>query len=375
MKDTLFIALDVHKETISVATAKWDRSEAESLGTILNTPQAIAKLLRKLGRPMHQLHFCYEAGPCGYGIYRQITAAGAKCDVIAPSLVPQKAGDKVKTDRRDAEKLARNLRNGELTPVWVPDEKHEALRDLSRGREDAQEDLRIKRQQLLSFLLRYDIRPPETIKSNWTKAHRTWLNSLQFPDEMQRIVLGECLLAIDQAFERVERLEKALLEQAKNVPQAPLIDALQCLRGIAGVSAATIVAELGDITRFPSAKQIMSAMGLVPSEHSSGAHVRKGSITKSGNAHARFILVEAAWHYRHAPHIGDTLRRRQENQSEEIRRIAWKAQSRLSTKYRRMVGRGKSKQITIIALARELAGFIWSIAHEVTRQQQIPKSA
>lgn len=373
MKDTLFVALDVHKEKISVATAKWDRNEAEPLGAIHNTPQAIAKLLRKLGRPPEQLHFCYEAGPCGYNIYRQLIAAGAKCDVVAPGLVPKKPGDKVKTDRRDAQKLARNLRNGELTAVWVPDQTHEALRDLSRAREDAQEDLRIKRQQLLSFLLRYDLRPPEHVKSNWTKAHRTWLDGLKLPEFMQQVVLAEYLLAIDQAAERVERLEKALLEQARNVPQAPLIDALQCLRGVAGVTAATLVAELGDLTRFTSAKQIMDATGLVPSEHSSGSNEWKGSITKSGNAHARFVLVEASWHYRNPPFLGETLRRRQQNQPEEIRRMAWKAQHRLNAKYRRLVGRGKSKQVAVVAVARELIGFMWAIAQEIARQQQKPQ--
>lgn len=375
MKDTLFIGLDVHKETIAVAVAKWDRNEAESWGTIPNTPHSVEKLLRKLRLPAGQLHFCYEAGPCGYSLYRQLVKAGAKCDVIAPSLIPGKPGERIKTDRRDAQKLARNLRNGELTPVWIPDEKHEALRDLSRAREDAQEDLRIKRQQLLSFLLRYDLRPPETVKNNWTKAHRQWIDGLEFPEAMQQIVLADYLQAIDLAVERLQRLEKALLEQAKVVPQAPVIEALQCLRGVAGVTAATMVAELGDLTRFPAAKQIMDATGLVPSEHSSGPNERRGAITKSGNAHARAVLVEAAWHYRHLPFVGETLRRRQQGQPEEIRRIAWKAQHRLNTKYRRLTGRGKSKQVAVVALARELVGFMWAIAHEVARQQQRSKAA
>ena len=374
MKDTLFVGLDVHKETISVAVAKWDRNDAESLGTIPNDPQAVAKLLRKLKCPADQLHFCYEAGPCGYHLHRQLTKAGAKCDVVAPSLVPQKAGDRVKTDRRDGQKLARNLRNGELTPIWVPDEKHEALRDLSRAREDAQDDLRVKRQQLLSLLLRYDLRPPEKV-NNWTKTHRLWLDGLKFPEVMQQIVLAEYLMAIDHAAERVERLKTALLEQARVVPQAPLIEALQCLRGVAGVTAATIVAELGELTRFPAAKQAMDATGMVPSEHSSGPNVRRGSITKTGNAHARAVLVEAAWHYQHSPRIGQALRRRQENQPDEIQRIAWKAQHRLNTKYRRLVGRGKSKQVAIVAAARELVGFMWAIAQEVARQQQLRKAA
>lgn len=375
MKDTLFVGLDVHKETISVAIAKWDRNEAESLGTIPNDPQSVAKLLRKLRLPADRLHFCYEAGPCGYNLHRQLTKAGATCDVVAPNLVPQKAGDRVKTDRRDAQKLARNLRNGELTPVWVPDESHEALRDLSRAREDAQNDLRVKRQQLLSFLLRHDLRPPEEVKNNWSQAHRKWLDGLKFPQLMQRIVLTDYLQAIDQAAERRDRLETALLEQAEVIPQSPLIEALQCLRGVAGVTAATMVAELGDLTRYHAAKQAMDATGLVPSEHSSGPNERRGSITKSGNAHARAVLVEAAWHYRHLPHIGPTLRRRQQDLPEEIRRIAWKAQHRLNMKYRRLVGRGKSKQVAIVAVARELVGFMWAIAQEVARQQKAEKVA
>lgn len=369
MEDTLFVGLDVHKDTISVATAKWDRKEAELIGTITNTPQALSKLVRRLGKPVHQLHFCYEAGPCGYAIQRQLTKAGAKCDVVAPSLVPEKAGDRVKTDRRDAKKLAQYLRSGELTPVWVPDERHEALRDLSRAREDAKQDLKSKRQQVLSFLLRYDLRPPETIKSNWTKAHRQWLDSLKFPQSLQQIVWAEYLQAIDQAAERLERLERALLEQAQDVPQAPLIQALQSLRGVAGVTAATVVAELGDLIRFQMAKQTMDAVGLVPNERSSGPNQRRGSITKTGNAHVRAVLVEAAWHYRHAPHRGEELRRRQQDLPEPIRRIAWKAQHRLNEKYRRMVGRGKSKQVAVVAVARELMGFMWAIAQEVARAQ------
>jgi len=374
MKDTLFVGLDVHKETIAVAVARWDRNEAESLGSIPNNADAIAKLIRRLGRPVSQLHFCYEAGPCGYAIQRQLTKAGAQCDVVAPSLVPLKAGDRVKTDRRDAQKLARNLRNGELTPVWVPDEGHEALRDLSRAREDAKDDLRTRRQQLLSFLLRNDMRPSEAVK-NWTKAHRRWLDGLKFPQAMQQIVFAEYLQAIDQAAERLDRLEEALLEHAEIVPQAPLIRALKCMKGVAGITAATVVAELGDLTRYSAAKQAMDAIGLVPSEHSSGPNQRRGSITKSGNAHVRAVVVEAAWHYQYPPRRGEELRRRQQNQSEAVCSIAWKAQHRLNTKYRRLVGRGKSKQVAIVATARELVGFMWAIAQEVSRQQQSHRAA
>lgn len=212
----------------------------------------------------------------------------------------------------------------------MPDERHEALRDLSRARQDAKQDLRSKRQQILSFLLRYDLRPPVAINSNWTKAHREWLDGLKFPQSLQQIVWAEYLQAMDQAAERLERLEKVLLEQAEDVPQAPLIQALQSLRGVAGVTAATVVAELGDLTRFQMAMQAMDAVGLVPTEHSSSSNQRRGSITKTGNAHVRAVLVEAAWHYRHAPHRGRELRRRQQDVPESIRRIAWKAHTAAS---------------------------------------------
>jgi transposase len=373
MKDTQFVGLDVHKDTISVAVAKMDRGDAESLGTISNTPQAVAKLLRKLG-PAENLHFCYEAGPCGYSLYRQLVKTGARCDVVAPSLIPQRAGERVKTDRRDAQKLARLLRSGELTPVWVPDETQEALRDLSRAREDAQEDLVRKRHQLTKFLLRLDLRPPEGVKV-WTKAHRQWMERLQFTQPVHRVVLSEYLHALDEVTARVERLEKELEEQAKESSQAPVIQALQSLRGVGVVTAVTVVAELGDLTRFPSAKQAMDYVGLVPSEHSSGGKRRQGSITKSGNAHARFVLVEAAWHYRHPPRIGDKLRQRQESQPEVVKAIAWKAQHRLHLKYRRLMGRGKTKQVAAVAVARELLGFMWAIAREVANRQAVKNVA
>jgi transposase len=369
MKDTQFVGLDVHKETIAVAVAKLDRGEAESIGTIPNNPQAVAKLLRKLG-PAEGLQFCYEAGPCGYGLYRQLVKAGAMCTVVAPSLIPQSPGDRVKTDRRDAQKLARLLRSGDLTPVWVPDEQQEALRDLTRAREDAKEDLLRKRNQLSKFLLRLDLRPPTGIKA-WTKAYRQWIEGLQFTQGVHKIVLAEYLHALDETTARIERLEKELVEQATTSSHAPLISALQSLRGVAAVTAITVVAELGDLTRFPSAKQAMDYVGLVPSEHSSGGRRSQGAITKSGNSHARYVLVEAAWHYRHAPRVGETLQKRQQGLSEEVKRIAWKAQHRLNLKYRRLVGRGKMKQVAVVAVARELVGFMWAIAQELFQQKAV----
>jgi len=368
LKDTLFVGLDVHKDTISVATARLDRQDAVALGTIPNTPQAVSKLLRKLGKPADQLFCCYEAGPCGYGLFRQLTKAGATCMVVAPGLVPRRPGDRIKTDRRDAQKLANLLRSGELSPAWVPTEEQEALRDLSRAREDATQDVLRKRHQLSKFLLRLDLRPPEGIR-NWSKAHREWLDGLKFEQLTHRVVFAEYVRALDDAVERVKRLEDALLEQACESPQAPLIAALQCLRGVAAVTAITMVAEIGDFTRFPSAKQLMDYVGVVPSEYSSGGRQQRGSITRTGNAHARWLLVEAAWHYRSAPRVGAVLRNRQASQSPEVIRIAWKAQQRLHSKYSRMVARGKSKNVAAVAAARELIGFMWAIAHEVAKQQ------
>lgn len=373
MKDTQFVGLDVHKETISVAVARNDRGDAEFLGTIPNSTQAIAKLLRRLG-PVENLFFCYEAGPCGYGIYRQLKMAGVASIVVAPSLVPQRPGERVKTDRRDAIKLARLLRSGELTPVWVPSEEQEALRDLVRAREDAKEDILRKRHQLNKFLLRLDIRPPQGIRS-WTQAHRQWLAQLQLQHVAQRIVLAEYLHALRDAESRAERLEREIGTLSEDHPQSALIDSLQCLRGVALVTSVTVTAELGDLTRFHSAKQAMDYVGLVPSEHSSGSTQRRGSITKSGNAHARNALVEAAWHYRHTPNVGKGLRTRQKDQPEEVKQIAWKAQHRLNLKYRRLLGRGKPKQVAIVAVARELVGFMWAIAQELARKERSQSAA
>lgn len=367
MKDTTFVGLDVHKETIAVAIARPGREDAESLGMIPNTTEAVAKLVRRLG-PASGLRFCYEAGPCGYGLYRQLRGLGAECIVVAPSLVPERPGDRVKTDRRDAKKLARHLRSGDLTPVWVPDEDHEALRDLTRAREDAKEDVLRKRQQLSKFLLRLGCRPPEGVKA-WTQKHRQWLNGLKLPRAGQQIVLREYMQALDEATSRVERLEREISEQAQASAHAPMIQALQALRGVGEITACTVVAELGDLRRFVGARQAMDAVGLVPTESSSGPRQRRGAITKTGNAHVRRVLVESAWQYRHLPRVGEGLRKRQEGLPESVKVIAWKAQHRLNRKYRRLMRRGKPKQVAVVAVARELAGFMWAVAREVARQQ------
>ncbi|HHY31751.1 MAG TPA: IS110 family transposase [Firmicutes bacterium] len=363
MKYTTFVGLDVHKDSIAVAVAGRDEKDAEGLGVIPNTPQAIAKLVRKLGEP-GGLRFCYEAGPCGYGIYRQLIAMGCSCMVVAPSLVPRKPGERVKTDRRDAKKLARLLRSGDLTPVWVPDERQETLRDLLRAREDACQDLLRKRHQLSKFLLRLKLRAPEGIRA-WTDKHRRWLEGIRFEQAAQQVVLAEYIHAVDEARSRIERFEQEIAAYVEAFADQRVIKALQALRGVDLITAATLVAELGDITRFENAKQLMSYAGVMPSEYSSGAKERRGSITKSGNAHVRRVIVQSAWNYRHTPKVGVVLKKRQEGLSQEIRAISWKAQMRLNRKYRKMLGRGKTKQVVVVAVARELLGFVWAIAHEV----------
>ena len=367
---SMFVGLDVHPASIAVAVADGGGGEVRSLGAIPNTAEAVRKLVRKLG-PAARLRVCYEAGPCGYGLHRQLTGLGAACAVVAPSLVPSKPGDKVKTDRRDALKLARLHRAGELTAVWVPDAAHEALRDLTRAREDAVEALHRARQQLRTFLLRQGQRPPDGVKP-WTVRHRDWLDRLRLAQPAHRVVLAEALAALDQAAARLGRLEDAIREQAAASPCAPLLGALQALRGVGPVTAATLVAELGDLTRFPSPRQLMAYAGVVPGEHSSGGRTRRGGITKTGNAHLRRVVVEAAWHYRHPPRVGATLRRRQAGQPPAVVDAAWAAQGRLHARFRRLVGRGKLKQEAVVAVARELLGFAWAIARATAAEAAVP---
>jgi len=368
MKDTTttttFVGLDVHKETIAVAVARVGQ-EPESLGTISNTPDAMAKLMRRLG-PAKNLRVCYEAGPCGYAIFRQLQRMSVECVVIAPSLVPQRAGDRVKTDRRDALKLARLHRSGELVSVWVPDEAQEALRDLVRAREDTIEDRLRKRHQLSKFLLRLEVRPPEKVRA-WSAKHKVWVQGLKFEQPAQQIVLREYIQALHETEMRLQRLEIELAELAQNCPHAAVIAALQSLRGIGMLTAVTLVAELGDLSRFATAQQLMAYTGLVPSEHSSGGSRHRGGITKCGNAHVRRVIIEAGWHYRRLPRVGAGLRDRQTGVPPVINSMTWKAQHRLNLKYRRLVGRGKPKQVAVVAVARELLGFVWAVAREVAQ--------
>jgi transposase len=295
-KPITYVGLDVHKDTIAVALAEAGRrGEVRDYGQIANTPTALKTLAAKLSRGGGELRFCYEAGPCGYGIQRQLTLTGHGCVVVAPSLIPRKPGDRIKTDRRDAINLAKLHRAGELTPVWVPDQAHEAIRDLVRARLAAVRSLRQARQQLSGFLLRHG---HHYHRPAWTLMHRRWLAGLRFEQAAHHIVLEDCIAAVEAATARRDRLEAHIEAALPDWSLAPVVRALQALRGMALVAAATLVAELGDITRFANPRQLMAYLGLVPSEHSSGGARRQGGITKAGNGAARRMLIEAAWSYR-----------------------------------------------------------------------------
>lgn len=369
MKYTIFVGFDVHDDTIAVATIHRDAPEAEFLRTIPNNPDEIRKLIKNLGDPK-KIKVCYEAGPCGYVIYRQLTKMGVTCLVAAPSLIPTKPGERIKTDKRDAKKLAKLLRNGDLTSVWVPDEKQEALRDLIRAREEAGKDSSRKRKQLTSFLMRLGIRQPEKMK-RWTLSYCQWLKTIKFEEVARQIVITEYIYAVEQVQEKIKRYDKAIEEAATQITNQKLFKALQALKGIGLLTAATLIAEIGDISRFKTAPQLMCFLGLIPGEHSSGNTRHQGGITKAGNTHVRFLMVESSQHYRINPRIGPELKKRQEGVSQEVKAIAWKAQHRLHHKYRKMVMRGKPKQKTIVAISRELVGFIWAVANQVTKESAV----
>ncbi len=366
-KFSKYVGLDTHKKTIAVAVADGLGGSTRYYGEIANTPEAILKLVKKLCPDVEVLSFCYEAGPCGYEIYRQISRLGHHCSVVAPSLIPTKPGERVKTDRRDSEKLCRLDRAGELTPVWVPDQEQEAMRDLTRAREDMKDVERRTKQRLNAFLLRYG-RIYTDGKSRWTQAHFRWLERLKFDHVVQQIVFQEYVDAIKQAEARVVGLVKEMEKALESWSLAPVVEALMALRGIKLISAMTIMAELGDITRFDSPRQLMSFVGLVPSESSSGPNRRQGGITKTGNGHVRRVLVEAGWCYRFPARKTAHLQRRAEKCTSEVQAIAWKAQKRLCGRYAHLLGRGKLKVQVCTAVARELVGFIWAIACEVTNQ-------
>jgi len=354
-----FIGMDVHKASIHVAVAEMNGGEVASYGPIVNTPQAIAKMVANLTRDGEWVGFCYETGPCGYDVYRQITAKGCDCIVVATSKIPRCPGDRIKTDRRDARSLARLFRSESLTAVWVPGPEQEAVRDLVRCREDIKKSERQSKQRLGAFLLRHGV--VYSGKSNWTQAHFRWLENHKFSHSAQQIVLQEYLEAIYEASRRIKTLEREMDRVLETWVFAPVVEGLMALRGVAKITAMTIMAELGDLRRFDSPRKLMGYLGLVPSEHSSGTRRRQGGITKTGNSHVRRVLVEASWSYRFTARKTALLQRRAKKAPAEIQAIAWEAQKRLCGRYQHLIARGKCKTQTCAAVARELCGFIWSI--------------
>ena len=357
-----YVGLDVHKDTIVIAVAEDGRDSAREVGVFPSDWVSLEKQLKRLATGF-RLVLCYEAGPTGFELHRRLLAAGYENEVVAPSLIPTKAGDRIKTDRRDARKLARCLRAGDLTAVYVPDEATEALRDLERARNAAKKAETVARHQLGKFLLRHGRR--WTGGSNWTCRHMAWIRSQTFEHEAQTRVLHDAIRTLDDATERVRRLMADIEELIEISTLAPLVKALQSLRGVATLSAVVIAAEIGDLRRFDSAGAFMSYLGLVPSENSTGSSQRKGRITRTGNRHVRRILVEAAWHYLKPPNMSKALRARNAHVSDEVRKIAWHAQKRLHRKFKHLAfEKGKSSQLSATAVARELAGFVWAIGQQ-----------
>jgi transposase len=359
-----FVAFDVAKLKHAVAVADGGRTgEVRFLGEIENKPAAIERTIRKLGKRYSRLHFCFEAGPTGYGLYRQVRELGHDCMVVAPALIPKRSGERIKTNRRDAVTLARLHRAGELTAVWVPDVVHEAVRDLVRAREAGADDLRRKRQQLLSFLLRhgriYDG------GGHWTLAHRRWLARQAFEHAAQQIVFQERVDAIEDAAQRLRRLDEQLAAIVPTWSMAPVVEAYQAMRGASFLVAVIFAAEIGDVRRFDSPRQLMAFLGLVPGERSTGETVRRSGLTLAGNRRARRALVEAAWTYRYPARVSETLRARLEGLPKVVRDIAWKAQVRLCARYRRLSATGKKLPVIVAAIAREMAAFLWAIGREV----------
>lgn len=350
-----FVGLDVHKDTIAVAIAARDRGAPEYQGEIRNTPAALSKLVRRLSSHGEALLFCYEAGPCGYTLWRQIMDFGQDCQVVAPP-----KSEHIKTDRRDAVRLARLLRSGDLRRVWVPDVEQEAMRDLLRCRADFKKHERSVRQQLGGFVLRHGHHWPSN-RTRWTLAHFAWLETLELPHPWQRDVLNEYLEAVRAASDQVKQLSDRIAAALPQWSLAPVVDSLVALRGVDQLIAMAILAELGDISRFDSPKQLMGFLGLVPSQHNSGSKRRSGSITLAGNHHVRWLLVEAAWCYRFPARQTAHLKRKAKNASVESKRIAWRAQTRLCGRYRKLVEAGKNQKTVCVAIARELVGFIWDI--------------
>jgi len=370
----IFIGMDTHKEFTEVAYSLDGRDEhSKHHGKIPTTKQALSKLARQLQSkcPKATLHFVYEAGPCGYWVYRLLTSLGHCCHVVAPSLIPRKPGQRIKTDKRDALMLTDRLKQNDLTPIYVPEPEDEAVRDLSRARDRAMHDLNDGRYQLKAFLLRNNIRydgPP-----NWSLKHLRWLTELILPHPCQQIVLLEYLQTVMERQNRLERLDNELAHQVKSWRYYPVIKAIQALRGVRLRVAVGVVSELGDLSRFDHPRKLMAYLGLVPSEHSSGEHQRRGSITKCGNGRARRLLIEGAHSYRYPANISTEMQKRQEGLPKEIIDQVWQSQLRLCRRYQRLMHRGKHRSIIVTAIAREMIAYIWSISNEVVLTPVSPK--
>lgn len=361
---TLYVGLDQHKGSIVVAYAPEGRDSGVTyLGPIGTRQCDIDKLTRNLQSKASHLVFAYEAGPCGYWLYRYLSRKGLRCHVVAPSLIPRKPGDRVKTDRRDAVQLARLLRSGDLAGVYVPEVEDEAIRDMCRAREDAVRDLKAAKVRLKSFLLRHDIK--YSGRASWNAAHLRWLSEVVCPTEAQQIVFQEYLRTVEQHVERLQRFEAELEDQVKTWRLSPVVSAFQALRGVQFHVAVTTAAELGDLTRFDNPRQLMAYVGLHPSEHSSGDRRRQGGIAKTGNSHARRALIEGAWSYRYPAKVSRIIQERQELLPRAIRDIAWNAQVRLCKRFRKLMAHGKHPNVVVTAIARELVAFMWAIARHV----------
>ena len=362
----LFIGLDTHKEFNEVAYIEEHRgAQPVHLGRVSSSKVAVQKLVRQFESkyPGATLHFVYEAGPCGYWIYRLITSLGHCCYVVAPSLIPKKPGEKIKTDKRDALKLAKLLKSEDLTPIYVPEPEDEAVRDLSRAREIAMKDLKDAKYQLKALMLRNNINYKGT--ANWSQKHLRWLTELVLPHPAQHIVLQEFLQTITERISRLERLDNELTHHVHQWRYYPVVKAIQAMRGVRLLVATGVVAELGDLSRFDHPRKLMSYLGLVPSEHSSGGKRHIGAITKCGNGRARRLLVEGAHTYRYAANISTDMQKRQEGLPKDIIDIAWKAQLRLCKRYKKMIAKGKHYNLVVTAIAREMIAYIWAIAKEV----------
>lgn len=357
--NTVFVGLDVHKDSIAAAYSV-GFGEVASLGNMGTLQRDVRRLCQRMQSRASEVVFVYEAGPCGYGLQRQLQREGFTCHICAPSLIPRKAGDRVKTDRRDAEKLVRALRAGDLSFVHVPDERDEAFRDLVRAWNGARLDLRQAKQRLKSFLLVHGVQYSGS--ADWKEPHRRWLSRFTFAEVWSQMAFEEHRRTVEERLAQCQRLEQLLRQEAPQWRLFPVVQALQALRGVQFIVAVGLTAEIGDMGRFDNPRKLMDWIGLVPSEHSTGERIRKGGITKAGNGLVRKLLIEAAWSYRYTPKVSPIIQRRHEGLPREIIERAWAAQLRLCRRFRRLQARGKHRNTVVTAIARELAGFVWDIA-------------